>query len=71
MALTNTQLEASVVSMGLRLDQMQRLLDSLVSHPQLNAVAVVLQKDISDLKSTAAANSADIAVLGTRLDAVV
>mgnify|MGYP003636120371 CR=1 FL=1 len=51
MALTNDELESALNALSQRVTDIEKLILNSVSHTQLNAVTILLQKDIEDLQT--------------------
>jgi cell division protein FtsB len=51
MALTNDELESALTALSQRVDDLAKIILNSVSVTQLNAVTLLLQKDIEDLQT--------------------
>ena len=50
MALTNTELESALNAVTKRITAMEKILANAITTTQLNAVTLLLEKDVSDLQ---------------------
>ncbi len=51
MALTNEELESAINALDKRIAQIEKLIKNSVAHSQLNSVTLLLEKDLTDLKT--------------------
>ena len=71
MALTNDELESALNALSTRIDALERLVHNCVSTNQLNAVTLILEKDISDLKTDMTTTKNRVTTLEGRVDDLV
>lgn len=71
MALTLNQLEQAYNSMAVRIANIERKLDNVISVAQLNGIILVVQKDIEDIKQSVETLQNETDTLTTRVDEIV
>lgn len=71
MALTNDELESAINALDKRIAQIEKLIKNAVAHSQLNSVTLLLEKDITDIKTDMTTTKNRVTTLEGTVDDIV
>lgn len=71
MALTNTELESALTALTTRVANIEKAIKNLMTIQQLNAISLLLEKDIKDLKTDVTSLKSRVGTLESNVDGLV